>query len=148
MTRQRRALLTLAVLALGVGAVLGVQQVVSPQAIDACIVVYEDLAGGGDSTAFCNTPANLKDPDLSNNTAGLHGGCNRGVNQSSSWTDCISSVRINNLPAAYRAVLYQSVNYTSNRVFCTDINGTTGPWTLSGANNDVASSLRLEGGNC
>lgn len=133
---------TVAVVAAGIGAVL-----IQPRAIDTCIQVYEDAGGAGDTMTVCDTPANLKVPNLGTVTTGLHNGCNRGINQSSSWSDCISSARVTHLTANNKAVFFQDTSY-SGQVWCIDADGDTGPFNFTGGANDVISSFRVLGGNC
>lgn len=123
-------------------------QVITPFAIDTCVTVYEDQSGGGDSFATCNTsPSLVKIPNLGTHTEGLVNGCNRGVNQSSSWSDCISSVRIGSLPSNQSVRFYQDTNY-SGQLLCYDVDGSHLVQLNVPATNDKTSSFRILGGNC
>lgn len=140
----RRVAVGLGAVALAVVGVLAVS--IQPLASDMCVQVYEDASQQGDTMSVCNTPANLKVPNLNTYTTGLHGGCNRSVNQSSTWNDCISSGRIAALPAAQAVKFYQDTSYGA-LVACFDQNGSYAI-DLSGAPNDLISSFRVVGGNC
>lgn len=143
MNRPRRAVIGIIVAIAAIGAAT---VIVQPQAVDVCVQNWEDSNGTGDTMTVCNTAANLKVPNLATHTEGLHAGCNRGITQSSTWSDCITSVRVTALPAAQRVRWYQDTNY-GTWVFCIDANGSTGPVNVGSA-NDVISSFRVEGGNC
>lgn len=147
MTRRRiLAAVSAAVLA-GVG-ILAATGVIGPQSIDTCVSNWEDAGASGDTMTVCNvTPANLKVPNLETHTEGLHGGCNRGINQSSSWSDCISSAKVAHLTANNKVVWYGNTNY-GNQVACWDTDGNSPTITFTGNANDVISSFRILGGNC
>lgn len=119
---------------------------VQPLAIDMCVTNYENGAQSGDRLTICNTPSNLKVPNLGNYTTGLVNGCQRSVNVSSTWSDCISSARVSALPANYRVRWYQDVSY-GTVLACRSTDGTSNV-DLTGVPNDLISSFRVEGGNC
>lgn len=140
--------------ALGAGVLLAVVAVfaigsqVVPLSTDTCIGNYEDAGAAGDSMVVCAIPATaVAVSNLGTHTEGLHSGCNRGVNQSSTWSDCISSAKVTNLPAGTKALWYQDTSYGSV-VKCYDTDGNSGVIDMSGGANDVISSFRILGGNC
>ena len=149
MTRRRRAVVGLATAAtIAIGLLVGTNLPLGTQALEVCVTSWEDQSGGGDSWTFCELPVNLKIPNLGTHTENLHNGCNRGINQSSSWTDCISSAKVYVLPGNYRIRFFQNTSY-GIPVFCWDLNGTSGIIQLNWpAVNDLISSYRIEGGNC
>ena len=119
---------------------------IGPLAVDMCVTNWENGGQSGDQMSVCDTPANLKVPNLTTHTEGLHSGCQRSINTSSNWSDCISSARVSSMPAAQRVRWYQDINY-GNALACVDANGTTNI-DLTGSANDLISSFRVEGGNC
>jgi len=136
-------------IAAGIGAlaVVGILATVQPLAAEVCITVYEDSGQGGDHTAFCAVGAtNVKDANLGDNTAGLHNGCNRGLNQSSTWNDCISSATVAILPANTKVQWWRDINYAGGLLACFDANGTY-QMNLSGT-SDLISSFRIVAGSC
>lgn len=145
MTRKRGAITA----AIGVvaAALFLVPQVI-PLSTETCITAYEDASGGGDHISFCDTTAgDVKVANLGNYTTGLVNGCNRAINQSSSWADCISSIRVGNLPGSTKLVVYQNTNYAV-QTLCRDTNGSYLVQLTTSATNDNASSFRILGGNC
>lgn len=144
MTRHRRAAVGLGAAALAIVGVLAVT--IQPLAGDMCVTNWENGSQSGDKMTVCATPANLKVPNLTTQTQGLVNGCQRSVNTSPNWSDCISSARVSSMPGAQKVVWYQDINY-GNAVACIDINGTTNV-DLTGAANDIISSFRVLGGNC
>lgn len=146
MTPRRRVARTVASLGLGIAALTGLYIAVQPAAVEMCVQVFEDGSQQGDTMSVCNPPSTLKVANLAAYTTGLHGGCNRSVNQSSTWNDCISSGRIANMPGSQKVRFYQDINYGAV-VACFDTNGSYNI-DLSGGPNDLISSFRVEGGNC
>lgn len=147
MTRKRAGLgigaMVLAVGALGLGS-----QVIGPLAVDTCVTNYEDANLAGDSLAVCDTnPNNVKIANLTQYTTGLHNGCNRIINQSSTWNDCISSARTANLGSTRRVRFYGDIQYGGSVLYCVDTagNATT---NFGGGNAERISSFRNESGNC
>lgn len=145
MTRKVAAIT--ASIGLFAAALFVVPQIV-PLAGETCVTSYEDASGGGDSFAFCDTTAgDVRIPNLGAYTTGLHNGCNRGINQSSTWSDCISSMRVGNLPASTKLVVYWNTNYDTP-LLCRDANGSYLIQLNVPAVNDRASSYRILAGNC
>lgn len=123
-------------------------QIIGPAAVDVCVAMFEDQSGGGDTFATCNTsPSQVKNSNLTTVTTGLHNGCNRGLNQSSSWSDCISSASIANLPANQSVRFYQDTGY-SGQILCYSTPGSHLIQLNVPATNDKTSSFRILGGVC
>lgn len=120
----------------------------STESVEVCVTLYEYGSGGTDNITWCGQiPGTLGDSNLTNNTAGLHNGCDCGILcQSSSWNDCVSRFSYSNLPANYKVKLYWDANYGFG-LACLDVNG-NGAMTIGGTGNDNTSSWRVEGGNC
>jgi hypothetical protein len=118
----------------------------STEAIDMCVTNWENGSQSGDSMTVCATPANLHVSNLGTHTENLVNGCQRSVNVSSTWSDCISSARVSALPPNYRVRWYQDTNYGAV-LACRSTDGTTNV-DLTGPANDLISSFRVEGGNC
>lgn len=146
MTPRRRVARTIASIGIGIAALTGLYFVVQPAAVEMCVTSYENGSQSGDSMTVCNTPANLKVPNLTTYTQGLHNGCQRTINTSPNWSDCISSARVSAMPGSQKVVWYQDINY-GNALACVDNNGTTNV-DLTGSPNDLISSFRVLGGNC
>jgi hypothetical protein len=72
-------------------------------------------------------------------------GCNRGINQSSSYNDCISSATVGLLPASTKVIFYRDINYGFTQT-CYDVDGTHAISLV--ATGDTISSFRILGGNC
>ena len=122
--------------------------VIGPQAVDMCVQHWENGGGGGDTMVVCNLPSSLKVPDLRTHTEGLVNGCARAINQSSSWSDCISSGKVSAMPANYSVHWYANINYGSE-IACWQADGTSGILDMSQPGvNDTVSSFRVLGGNC
>jgi hypothetical protein len=145
MKRRSVALGLVVVAAAGLG--LLATGTIGPLAAEMCVTSWEDANGAGDSLALCDIPSGIHVPNLGSYTSGLTNGCNRGINQSSSWSDCISSFKVAALPANYKVVYYASINY-ANQIYCRSTDGTSGVINLTGSDNDVTSSIRVLGGNC
>jgi hypothetical protein len=130
--------------ALAVAGFLAAPQILAPEV---CITVYEDSNQGGDHMATCAVgAANVKRANLTLVTTGLNNGCNRGINQSSTWSDCISSATVAILPANTKIQWWRDINYTGGLLACFDANGTY-QMNLSGT-SDLISSFRIISGNC
>ena len=146
MTRKRLAIAAAAATLIVAGAISAL--VIGPQAVDMCVRHYENDAGGGDTMVVCNLPSSLKVPDLRTHTEGLVNGCARAINQSSSWSDCISSGKVSAMPANYSVHWYANINYGSE-IACWQADGTSGILDMSQPGvNDTISSFRVLGGNC
>ena len=143
---MRRAFLGLATASVAViAAALGVNAI---RAVETCVGVYEDAGGAGDTLLTCAVGAtNVHQGNLSTVTTGLHNGCNRGINQSSSWSDCISSIRYTSLPANYAVKFYRDSGYVG-LLWCRDADGNSGTLNVPGNANDLITSFRIVGGNC
>src|SRR5580765_4401050 len=101
MTRRAKVGAVVGGIALAIAVFIGVDQV-TPKAVEVCVYNYEDAGQAGDvlTPATCSINAtSVAISNLSTQTGGLHNGCNRGLNQSSTWNDCISSALVGSLPA-------------------------------------------------
>lgn len=145
MTRRQRAAAAIGSIAVAVGG-LAYATGIGPFAVEMCVTNFENGGQSGDQMTVCATPANLKVPNLGTHTEGLHSGCQRSVNTSPTWSDCISSARVSALPPNYRVRWYQDTSYGAV-LACRSTDGTTNV-DLTGVPNDLISSFRVEGGNC
>lgn len=124
-----------------------------PSAVSAaspCVRFTENANNDGDYILRCSsTPTTMKIANLSGYTVGLHNGCESVTawpGTRSDWNDCISYVKITDLPPGYRVVLYVNSNY-GFRNHCFDANGDSS-LNLNNAENDRTSSFRVEAGSC
>jgi hypothetical protein len=131
-------------------AVIGIGVLVeqaTPRAVEVGVTVYEDANQTGDRMLTTGIAPNLpKRANLGLVTTGLHGGCNRGINQSSSWNDCISSASVGLLPANTKVQFWRDINYGGGLLACYDVDGSHAI-DLSGT-GDLISSFRVISGNC
>jgi hypothetical protein len=135
-------------IALGIGALatVGILATVQPLAVEIGVTVYEDANQAGDHLLTTGIAPNYpKRANLTLVTTGLSGGCNRGINQSSTWSDCISSARVSSLPASTKLIFYRDINYSFTQT-CYDVDGTHNIDLTS--TGDTISSFRIIGGNC
>lgn len=145
--RKRVSILTS--LALCISAFVFAAPVSANPFANTCVTQYEYANGwnGGDRWTECSTL--IGDADYRNNTNGLHGGCESSATwpaTQGSWHDCVSSFKIDNLPAGYKVQFYRNINYGfENR--CIDANGDT-LWNFNGLENDQNDSYRILSGNC
>jgi len=143
---KRRVVAIVGAIGVAVGGLL-VADALAPKAVEVCVTVYEDANQTGDHMATCAVGAtNVKRANLGLVTTGLNGGCNRGINQSSTWNDCISSATVGLLPASTKIQWWRDINYGGGLLACYDTDGTH-PINLAGT-NDLISSFRIVGGNC
>lgn len=123
----------------------------SVNSIDTCVTNWEDGGGTGDRLVVCSTnPTNIKIANLGTHTENLTGGgCNGRYTTNSSWSDCISSMKIDNLPVNYMVVWYDGTNYSSV-IACLDHSDGSAVYNMPGYpfGNDQTSSFRVLGGNC
>jgi hypothetical protein len=127
-------------------ATVGILLSVQPQAVEIGVTVYEDAAQHGDHMLTTGIAPNYpKRANLTLVTTGLSGGCNRGINQSSTWSDCISSASVSSLPANTKLIFYRDINYGFTQT-CYDVDGSHNIDLTATA--DTISSFRIISGNC
>lgn len=122
---------------------------VSAVANDVCVTQYEYANGwnGGDRWQECGPY--IGDGDYTNNTNGLHSGCESVATwpfTQPNWNDCVSAIKIDNLPGGYKVVFYINTGYGFTN-HCFDANGDT-RHNFNNAENDRTSSYRILTGNC
>lgn len=143
---KRKAAAIIGGVALGIATLFVVGEV-TPKAPDICVTYYEDAGQSGDHNAACAIGAtNVHVANFGSLTAGLHNGCNRGLNQSSTWNDCISSGSVGLLPAGTKIQWWRDINYGGGLLACYDVDGTH-TFDLSGT-SDLISSMRIIAGSC
>ena len=127
-------------------ATVGILISVQPLSTEIGVTVYEDANQSGDHMLTTGIAPNYPHrANLTLVTTGLVGGCNRGVNQSSTWSDCISSANVSSLPANTKLIFYRDINYGFTQT-CYDVDGSHNI-DLTGT-SDTISSFRIIGGNC
>lgn len=147
MKRPSRRTASLGIIAGVIAGTAAVALVITPQAVEIGITVYEDNNQSGDHMLTTGIAPNYpKRANLTLVTTGLVGGCNRGINQSSTWSDCISSAKVTSLPASTKVQWYRDINYGGSLLYCYDVDGSHNIDLTS--TSDLISSFRVVGGNC
>jgi hypothetical protein len=146
MTRRAKAAAVVGGAALAIAVFIGVDQV-TPKAVEIGVTVYEDAGQHGDHLLTTGIPPSYPArSNLATVSSGLVNGCNRGLNQSSTWNDCISSATVSSLPANTKLQFWRDAGYTGGLLACYDVDGSHAI-DLSGT-SDLISSFRIVGGNC
>lgn len=145
--RKRVSILAALALCIGLFAFAAPASAAAPAST--CVTQYENANGwnGGDRWTECGPY--IGDGDYTNNTNGLHSGCESVATwpgTQSTWNDCVSAVFVDNLPAGYKVVLYINTGYGFTN-HCFDVNGDT-KINLNNAENDRTSSYRILTGSC
>lgn len=147
---MRKIASTLATLALLCSAFAFAAPSVSAFPSTFCIEVWEDEWYGKDHWEECGDY--VGDADLRNNSRGLGvngAGCNRNaLVPSSSWNDCISSVRVGGISPNYKVLFKHDINYGGGTIWCYDGDGGNQVPSFQFGANDAISSIRVMVGDC
>lgn len=103
------------------------------------VTLYEDADGRGDSVTFCNTQVS----NLANVPHTQAGGCAKAFGESSTWNDCVSSFRLEDMAATKCFRIYAAASYGD-----VIAGGTYSGWSnvlvnMNVWDNDTASSFKF-----